>query len=199
MKPLLIGALAAIGLMTCACSGSAPAAQPARTVTVTASPSASHSSAAATPSAATSSPAAAACLTRDLNGSVGQPQGTAGGLVIVIVFKNLNTVPCTLYGYPGVALAAGTPVSDIGQPSTEYPATPRTLVTLPPGGFASAKLQIANAANYPAGTCKPVKASWLEVIPPNQKVPLNISFGSTACKGSVKLLQVTTVQEGSAG
>jgi hypothetical protein len=37
------------------------------------------------------------------------------------------------------------------------------------------------------------------VIPPNQKVPLNISFGSTACKGSVKLLQVTTVQEGSAG
>jgi Protein of unknown function (DUF4232) len=196
MKPFLIGTLAAIGLTTCACAGSSPAAQPAHTVTVTAqaAPSASQSGPSATPSVA-----AASCATRSLSGTVGAPQGTAGGLEMLIVFRNLGTVPCTLYGYPGVAQAGATPSSNIGQPSTENPAASRTLVTLPPGGFASARLQIADSGAYPAGTCKPVKSTWLEVIPPNQKTPLNISFGSTACKGNVKLLSVTTVQQGNAG
>jgi hypothetical protein len=37
------------------------------------------------------------------------------------------------------------------------------------------------------------------VIPPNQTTALHISFGSTACSGNVKILSVTTVQQGSAG
>jgi len=130
---------------------------------------------------------------------VGSPQGYAGGLQIAIVFKNVGGAPCSLYGYPGVAQAAGTPVTNVGQPSTENPATPRQLVAVPPGAFASAMLRIADSGNYPAATCKPVKTTWLAVIPPNQRTALNISFGSTACAGNVKLLSVTTVQQGSAG
>jgi len=197
MKPFLIAAVAALGVTTCACSGSSPVAQPTHTVTVTARPSASRVSAPA-PSPTSISPAAN-CLTRDLTAAVGSPQGYAGGLQIAIVFENLGSTPCSLYGYPGVAQAAGTPITNIGQPSTENPATPRQQVTLPRGGFASAKLQIADSGNYPVETCKPVKATWLAVIPPNQKTALNISFGSTACAGNVKLLSVTTVQQGSAG
>jgi hypothetical protein len=196
MKPFLIAAVAALGVATCACSGSSPAAQPTHTVTVTAHPSAGRVSA-ATPSPTSNSPAAN-CPTRDLAATVGSPQGYAGGLQMAIVFQNVGSAPCSLYGYPGVAQAAGTPITNIGQPSTENPATPRQLVTLPRGGFASAMLRIANSANYPADTCKPVKATWLAVIPPNQKTALNISFGSTACAGNVKLLSVTTVQQGSA-
>lgn len=200
MKPLLIGTLAAIGLMACACSSSPTAAVPVKTVTITAGPSASHPSATPTPSSPASSPAAAACQTKNLNGSVGaSPLGTASGLELVIVFKNLGTAPCTLFGYPGVAQAAGSPVSDIGQPSTEDPSTPRTLVTLPPGGFASARLKIAYAASQLAVACKPVKATWLRVIPPNQRTPLNISFGTTACQGTAKLMSVTSMVQGSAG
>jgi hypothetical protein len=194
MKPFLIATVAALSVTTCACSGSSPAAQPTRTVTVTGHPSASRVSA-PTPSPVSSSPAAD-CLTRDLTATVGSPQGYAGGLQVAIVFKNLGSAPCSLYGYPGVAQAAGTPVSNIGQPSTEDPAMPRQLVTVPPNGIASAMLKIADSANYPAATCKPVKATWLAVIPPNQKTALNISFGSTACAGNVKLLSVTTVQQG---
>lgn len=119
--------------------------------------------------------------------------------MVAIVFKNVQTTPCTLYGYPGVAQAGGTPITNIGQPSREDPSTPRTLVTLPPGGFASARLKIANAANYPAAECKQVKATSLEVIPPNQRTPLHISFGTTACQGTAKLLTVTSVAQGSAG
>jgi len=125
--------------------------------------------------------------------------GTAGGLEIVIVFRNLHTVPCTMSGYPGVTQASGTPPTDIGQPATADASTPRTLVTLPPGGFASAKLKIANASNQLAVTCKAVKATWLRVAPPGQRTPFNISFGTTACKGTAKLMSVTSVVQGSAG
>jgi hypothetical protein len=199
MKPFLIAILAATCVTTCACSGSSPAAQPMRNAAVTAHPRATTGAPAPTPSSASGSPAAASCLTRDLTASAGSPQGFAGGLEVAIAFKNVGKAACTLYGYPSVAQAAGTPATTIGQRSTDNPATPRTLVTLPPDGIASAMLRIADSAKYPDETCKPVKATWLEVIPPSQKTTLNISFGSTACKGNVKLLSVTTVQQGSAG
>jgi hypothetical protein len=207
MKPLLVATLAAIGLTTCACSGGSPTPQQTHTVIVTApaptSPAGATSqptgSASATTSAPTGAGSAAGCLTRYLNGSIGLSQGTAGAIEIAIVFKNLNNVPCTLYGFPGVAQAAGTPVTDIGQPSTENHSTARELVTLQPHGYANATLQIVDAGNFAASACKPVKADWLAVIPPNQTVPLYIHYSSTACKGATKLLSVTAVRPGNGG
>lgn len=200
-RPLFAAVLAATGLAVAACGGGTPAARPTRTVTVTASPtSPAASQPAASPSATAAPPAAAAaCITRYLNGSIGLTQGTAGSVLVTIVFKNLDNVPCTLYGYPGVAQAAGTPVTDIGQPSSENPTTARELVTLAPGGYANATLQISDAGNYPASACTQVPATWLAVIPPNQTVPLYISYSSIACQGSAKLLMVTTVQPGNGG
>jgi Protein of unknown function (DUF4232) len=200
MKPLLVGALAVTGLMACACSSPPTAAVPVKTVTITARPSVSQSPVTPTPSPPTTSPVAAACQTTNLSGAVGgSPEGTPRALVLVIVFRNLKNVPCTLNGYPRVAQAAGTPLADIGQPSAEDPRTPPTVVTLPPGGFASALLKIAYADNYLATSCKQVKATWLRVIPPKQTTPLNISFGTTACQGKAKLMTVTSVAQGSAG
>ena len=202
MKPHLMGTLtvlAAAGLATCACSGSSPAAQPTKTITVTPSPSGAHSSPPPSPTASAGT-TAAGCSSRYLYASTGLSQGTAGSVEVVIVFKNLDNVPCTMYGYPGVALAAGHPVTDIGQPSTEDPSTPRTLVTLAPHGFANVTLQVTDAQNYPASTCSPKKSTWLAVIPPNQTVPLYVPYSSTACTSmSVKLLSVTTVQPGNGG
>ena len=203
MKPILLATLAAVGLTLCACSGGSGNAAPTNTVTVTAPassaavPSASQSTSPAQP--VTSPAAPAACLTRYLNGSVGLTQGTAGAVEIVLVFKNLNNVACTLYGFPGVAQAAGTPVTDIGNPSRESPSTSRELVTLQPGGFANATLQISDAGNFPASACTQVPATWLAVIPPNQTVPLYVHYSSTACRGSAKLLTVTAVRPGNGG
>ena len=200
-RPLFAAVLAAAGLAVAACGGGTPAARPTRTVTVTASPTSPAASQPAASQSATTAPpaAAAACITRYLNGSIGLTQGTAGSVLVTIVFKNLDNVPCTLYGFPGVALAAGTPVTDVGQPSTESPTTARELVTLAPGGFAYATLEISNAGNYPASTCTQVPTDWLEVIPPNQSVPLNISYSSTGCQGSASLLTVTAVRPGDGG
>lgn len=195
-RPFVAATLAATGLVIAGCSAGTPAARPTRTITVTASPTTAPASA---PAASQPATAAAACLTRYLNGSIGPTQGTAGAVEVTIVFKNLDNVPCTLYGFPGVAQAAGTPVTDVGQPSTENAATTRELVTLAPGGFASATLQIEEAGNFPASACTQVQAAWLAVIPPNQTVPLYIQYSSTACQGSAHLLSVTAVRPGNGG
>jgi Protein of unknown function (DUF4232) len=210
MKPLLLATLATVGLAISACSAATDtgaAARATKTVEVTETPAPSQSGSAAAPSPASTLPslssppsAAPGCLTRYLHGSIGLSQGTAGAVELAVVFKNIGSDACTLYGYPGVAQAAGSPVTDIGQPSTENPATSRVLITLQPGGYANATLQITDAANYPASRCDPVAATWLAVIPPNQTVPLYIEHPSTACRSmKVKLLTVTTVQAGNGG
>jgi hypothetical protein len=199
-QPFLAATLATAGLAVAACGGGTPVARPTKTITVTASPTTPAASAqASTQPAASAAGAAAACLTRYLNGSVGGTQGTAGSIVVTIIFKNLDNVSCTLYGFPGVALAAGTPVTDVGQPSTEDTSTARELVTLQPGGYANATLRVVDAGNFPPSVCTQVNTTWLAVIPPNQRIPLYIPFKSMACKGSAKLLSVTAVRPGNGG
>jgi hypothetical protein len=199
MKPFLIATLAALGLVTCACSSSGPAAQPAHTVTVTANAAASRSVAPAPTPSPTKSAVAARCQTSYLSASAGAPQGYRSGLQMVITFKNTGTAACTLHGWPRVWQSTGPPVTTIGQPAIAGPVPPPTVVTLPPNGTASARLQIEDSATYPTTTCKPVKATSLAVIPPGEKTATHISFGSTACKGSAKLMTVTTVVQGSGG
>ena len=57
----------------------------------------------------------------------------------------------------------------------------------------------AGPAGYPAATCAPVTAHWLQVFPPNQTVPIYLHFTSTACAKPVKLLTVNVVVPGSGG
>jgi hypothetical protein len=234
MKTLLIAALAAAGLMTCACTSQSTAAAPpastAHTTTAYTTAKARHhhrhhhpavsqgqppasSSGSGTPAGSTSggsasggsapaAPAAAtpaACLSRYLGAKAGISQGGLGSTYVAIVFKNLNNSPCSLYGYPGISLAGGKPVTQIGQAAIENPATPRTLVTLAPGGVANALLRIVAAGSYPAAKCGPVTAHWLQIFPPNQTVPIYLYYTAPACTKAVPLLTVNTVRPGSGG
>jgi hypothetical protein len=115
----------------------------------------------------------------------------------LLVFTNLSNYPRTLYGYPGVALDVGVPVTPVGLAATEDPATPREPVTLRPHGSASALLRIMHAADYPSATCKPVSTQWLQIIPPNQSVPIYVGYTSQACAGPVQILTVDAVRPGS--
>lgn len=145
------------------------------------------------------SSSASTCSPRYLNGTVSGQQGTAGSIYVNIVFKNLNNKPCTMDGYPGVSLGAGTPVQQIGQPAARDPRTGRTLVTLQPGGYAYAILQIGDAGNWPPATCQPTPTTYLQVYPPNTSNLLYVAYDSTGCKGNIVTLHVQAVQPGSGG
>src|SRR5215472_1927013 len=193
-------ALVGVAVLAAACGGSTPSATPTKTVTVTASPQAPAGS---SPGTATGTPAApggpAPCPTRSLGLKPGLSQGAAGSVYQVLDFTNISNVTCTLYGYPGVSLAGGQPVSQVGLAASEDPSTPRKLVTLAPGQVANALLRIVDALNFPASKCGPVKTQWLQVYPPNQTTPIFLAYKTTGCSKPVRILTFGAVRPGSGG
>ena len=219
MKHVLAASvIAASTLVACtACAGTSTASgDPGATAAISTSPSAAGTSAAASTTGASTATAASTkttsssgsnsgsnsnsssstCQTRYLNATATNEQGAAGSDYVDIVFKNLNTQACTLYGYPGVSFGAGSPVAQVGQPAGRTAAVAPTLVTLQPQGSAYAVLQVGDALNWPASTCKPTATTWLQVIAPNTTNPLYVAFKSTACRGDVVTMHVEAVQPG---
>ena len=219
---LRLAGLTAAGAVVAGCaagsSSSAPPAPVASASTTLSAPSSSSSaassaaasSAAATPASTTSAtpatsshavapPAGApGCATRDLKAKVGISQGAAGSVYQVIDFTNIGNTACTLYGYPGVSLAGGTPVTQVGQAATRSPIAGPTLVTLRPGQTGNALLRITQALNYPTQTCSPKATTYLQIYPPNQTTPIYLAYTATGCAStSVKLLTIGVVQPGS--
>ncbi len=191
-------------LVTACGSTSGTSAAPATSPTpATSAASASASASAATASTAAAAPAASPaqagpppCPTRSLQAKIGVSQGTAGSVYTVIVFTNISNVTCTLYGYPGVSFAGGSPVSQIGLAATESNVTPRQLVTLAPHAVGNALLRIVDAGNFPAAKCHSVPAKFLQIYPPNQTTPILLSFNSQTCSKPVQILTISVVQPG---
>ena len=218
---LRLAGVAAAGAVLAGCAvGSSSSAPPVSSATTSVSgasaPSSAASSAAASSAPATpasSAPAssgssahagappsaagAPGCATRDLQARAGVSQGAAGSVYQVIVFTNIGNAACTLYGYPGVSLAAGTPVTQVGQAAQRSPVAPATLVTLRPGQAGNALLRITQALNYPTHTCTPKATTYLQIYPPNQTTPIYLAYTATGCaSNSVKLLTIGVVQAG---
>jgi Protein of unknown function (DUF4232) len=143
--------------------------------------------------------AAQPCASSGLGVHTGNGGAAAGSTYIPIVFTNNSGSTCTLYGYPGVSLAGGSPVGQIGVAADENPATPRQLVTLSPGAAASALLRVVAAQNFPAARCHRAPAAYLKVYPPNQTTPIYVRYSSMACTKPVHLLTVDVVKPGTGG
>ncbi len=132
--------------------------------------------------------------------TAGLAQGAAGSIYQVIDFTNVSGGACTLFGYPGVALAGGSPVTQIGAAASRSTAASATLVTLGAGATANALLRITEAGNYPPASCHPVASTYLQIYPPNQTTPVYLAYKSTGCAlTTVNLLSVGVVQAGSGG
>jgi hypothetical protein len=196
-------ALLLTGLLA-GCGSGSPAAAPAKTVTVTPSAPGSPASpsTAATPSTGTTTTggsAPAACPTRSLSVTAGLSQGAAGSIYQVVEFSNISDVTCTLYGFPGVSLAGGRPVKQIGLAAAEDHSSARILITLAPGAVANSLLRIVQAANFPPSRCHLVNADYLQIYPPNQTTPVYLKYKAAACAKPVQVLTVSVMKPGSGG
>jgi hypothetical protein len=201
-RAFAVAALIGLAALATACRSS-----PSTAAGNNAAPAASDSTtpaatpAATTPAAQATTPAAASgpspCPTRSLHVKLGASQGTAGSVYTTIVFTNVSNATCTLYGYPGVSLTTGKPVTVIGKTAKENPATQRRLVTLQPQTSASALLRIVDAQNYPASKCDPKNSTYLQVYPPNQTAPVRIKHTTLGCAKPISLMTVDVVKRGS--
>jgi len=178
----------------------APSSAASSSPSAAATASVPSAAASATPSSSAAAAGAPACATRSLKATVGIAQGAAGSVYQVIDFTNISGSPCTLFGYPGVALAGGTPVTQIGAAAARSTGSSAKLVTLAAGKTANALLQITQAENYSASRCAPKASTYLQIYPPNQTTPIYLAYKSTGCSSSkVNLLTVGVVQPGNGG
>src|SRR3954447_11021190 len=182
------GQLVALGLVaaaTVACGGGT-----AQLATKQAAPKAPTGKA-----AATGSPSPGRCTTGNLSAHLGAAGGAAGSTYEPLVFTNKGSATCTLDGYPGVSFVAPSSGKQVGAAASRNPQHPAALVTLAPGATASALLQIANEANYPASTCQPTDVSGLRVYPPGATTALYVAFKSPqkACSSNVNQLSVQAI------
>jgi hypothetical protein len=137
------------------------------------------------------------CATSSLQAKAGVAEGALGSDYQVIDLTNISSAACTLFGYPGVALAAGTPPTQVGAAASRSTAAPAALVTLEPGQTANALLRITEALNYPSATCSPTPTTSLQIYPPNQTVPIYLPYSTTGCAlTTVDLLTIGVMQPG---
>ena len=150
---------------------------------------------AAAPPASSGSVTTSPCATHDLTATLGPYHPNAGNIDQVIDFTNVSGAPCTLYGYPGVALTTGTtPSAQVGAAANRTSSAP-SLVTLAPGKTANAQLEIVDAENYPS--CSPIATSYLQIYLPEQTAATYLPFTSTGCRSAtVRLLFIDVVRQG---
>jgi hypothetical protein len=182
----------------CGSSGSSSSASSAAPSTPASSASTGGAPPASSPASATPAPKSstatglAACRTADL--SVSLPSdvggGTAGSTYVPIQFVNTSGTACAMYGYPGVSFVTGQNGSQIGAPAQRNTSIAKVTVTLAAHATAHAWLQVAEAGNYPASTCKMVTAHWLKIYPPGNTAPAYIAQSFQACS-SAKVVTMT--------
>jgi hypothetical protein len=207
----------AMGTLAAGCSASShrpqAALRPTTTRPLTTFVSApTESSAAAAGVVATSSTSAAIqtstvppCLGRATAISVSPVEEAMGNVAVILVFRNIGTTTCSLYGYPGVAGLdrSGRQTTQAQRTQTGFFAivpVPYRAVTLVPSAVASAVVN--GADNQPTASPCPVYPAFL-VTPPgtytSTKVPINTPHltanGFPGCDG----LSVQPVVAGTKG
>jgi ABC-type transport system substrate-binding protein len=200
---LLLG-LAALGaaiLAACGSSGGSPAAstptpattasQPASTATSTTDP----TTATTTTTAPTTTTASATTNTTTTSASSGAPpcrasalslsfigqQGGMGHGEIGFALKNISSMSCRTYGYPGILFLdqSGHPLTTIPHHTTSdfFGSSAAVPLVIPPGGSASFRLDVGHGVATSAG-CD--TAYGLQVIPPDDTATLHTAIPNGA-------------------
>jgi hypothetical protein len=119
-----------------------------------------------------------------------------GNVALTYAFTNNGSSPCTLYGYPGLALLdeKGQPLKEVkiirSQDTYFSSKQPRQKVTLAPGKQAS--FQIAyNHITSPEENCP--TSSKIEITPPNAFQHFTLTEQIKPCTGKVRVTPVQSV------
>jgi hypothetical protein len=150
------------------------------------------------PAASATSPS---CTNDQLTTALGEQGVGLGHAGQVVVFTNVSTSACTLYGYPGVAGldAAGTQIMQASRTPSGYlgglwntPNGPPPTVILAPGQAASA---LVEGIDNQVGSMPCVRLSGLLVTAPNTTRSVDLPSDSPECDG----LEVHPVVPGASG
>jgi hypothetical protein len=179
-------------------ASSAPA-QPADQGGDSSTPTVASGSPSITPGAVT---AGAPCDTAGLAASLAGQDGGAGHQHLVIGLKNAGAQPCTVHGFPGVALrsAAGAvvPVRITHDGDMAFPATLPGTVTIAPGKLASFDIGYSDVPRAGETSCR--AATTVLVGLPGRTPTLPVTASVAPCdQGHLAVSPLVAGSAGSAG
>ena len=164
-------------------SGSTPA--PTATVTATATATAT-ATVTASPSTGPS-----ACTSASLRVGMSRGEGAAGSVYYVVRLTNTSAGPCRTGGFGGVSLVHAATGDPVGAPADRVARASAKRLTLPPGGAATATLQLSQAGDYPAASCHPTPTAGFRIYPPDQTRSSFVARPTTGCRSAtVHLLRL---------
>jgi hypothetical protein len=201
--PPLLAAIAACGGGAGAAAGPAPAAtSPRGSGGAAASPWAAASGPSASPpgpgSGASSGSSVDRCRTGDVGVSVAERRG-GGGLGHfgrLLVFRNVSSRSCSMYGYPGVSFMGGGSGRQVNDPFVRSGGSP-VSVTLAPDGLANVTLFFTQVGSFDPAQCVPVRVDGYRVYAPDEMAAVFVADPQEACSGKgVGVPEVGWVQPG---
>ena len=137
------------------------------------------------------------CPAASVRVTLARSQAAGGTTLQVIDFTNRGSQRCSLGGYPGVSLAGGQPLAQIGLAAMVPADGSLQPVGLNPGQVANSLLEIGHASNYPKATCDPVHAPYLVIAVPNTIGFVKLAYSATACAKPIEILSVSPITLGS--
>jgi hypothetical protein len=181
---LAVLAGAALVLAACSSSPSKPAGSTSTTTTVAHHASSTTSTTAAPASSTTTSAAATSC---SIKGASGQGQGAAGTITGTIVVTNVGSAPCTVNGYPTMALTSGSgaPLTvtivdgltvSISPPANAGPSS----VTIPANGTAQFAYQYSDVPTGAETSCPSSEAASV-TLPNGAGTSAGFAFTASPC------------------
>jgi Protein of unknown function (DUF4232) len=174
---------------------SAPATTPAQTSTPaqTPTPGASASTDPNAPAGQCADDALAVAVT---GGDAG-----AGSLNYLVRFTNTSSAACALEGAPGVSIVGKNDGTQVGVAATRGSTGGSSVVSLAPGGAASAALKVVNIGTDggPIGSsCKATTGDGYRIYPPHSYVAVFVPLAAVpACASSVSWMTIGPVHAGS--
>lgn len=114
----------------------------------------------------------------------GSASGAAGSSYTVFTLTNTGTSPCSLQGFPGVALLDGSGAI-LGAPATRNGA-PGPAIELAPGARGQFTVQVSDVTQPGCeGPGAVPQSAQIQVYPPNNTVAIRQDFSVATCAVSV--------------
>jgi hypothetical protein len=136
-----------------------------------------------------------ACTAATLAVQIEEESAEAGHQHRRVVLTNSGSAPCTVTGYPGVALRDGRG-RPLGGPASREALAVATI-TLAAGASASAALDLQSPGVFPAEACGvPAPVASAQVIAPDDTEPISAPMQGEACPNPVDQLSVRPLQAG---
>jgi hypothetical protein len=122
--------------------------------------------------------------------------GELGLVRFALDFTNIGTRTCFLVGWPGVS-AQNLFTNQLGSAAVRVASPPRRFVNVPPGGTANATVIYLSRAVDTSKACRMTNATYLSVIPPDQRAARLAFFDRPVCtvKGHT-YLEIKRIQPG---